>query len=321
MRSMLLTGGTGFFGKSIISYLHKKYFDIEKIFIISRKPEKLNDVFDIKDFPFETTFISQDIRDPIKINEPVDYIIHAAAESSTSIGLENPLLMRNVVVEGTKNVLEYARKQKVKRILFISSGAIYGKQPTEITHIPEDYPGAPDPLNPFSSYGCAKRQAENLCVLYRHHYSLDYVVARCFTFVGPYLPLDAHFAIGNFIRDGMNGGPIIVKGDGTTVRSYLYADDMAEWLLTILLKGQSGEAYNVGSDEAITIKDLAYKVSESLEYKPEVIINVKPDPGKEPEQYVPSVDKAKDQLGLGVKVDLIKAVKETIAFHSENTFQ
>lgn len=313
--NILITGGTGFFGKSIISYLNKKYFDIEKIFILSRKPEKLNDVFDIKDFPFETTFISQDIRDPIKINEPVDYVIHAAAESSTSVGVENPMLMRNVVVEGTKNVLEYAKMQNVKRVIFISSGAIYGKQPEEITHIPEDYPGAPDPLNPFNSYGCAKHQAENLCALYHHHYDVDYVVARCFAFVGPFLPLNAHFAIGNFIRDGMNGGPIIVKGDGTTVRSYLYADDMAEWLLTILKKGKIGEAYNVGSDEAITMADLAHLVNRYFGNKLEVIIQGTPN--AKVDRYVPKVEKIYRELSVTKKVSLADGIKRKIAFHKK----
>ena len=138
-------------------------------------------------------------------------------------------------------------------------------------------------------------------------------MARCFTFVGPYLPLDDHLAMGNFIRDGLNGGPIIVKGDGTTIRSYLYADDLVEWLWTILLKGNTGEAYNVGSDEAISIFDLAHLVSTCFDDKPEVIIKGKPD-GKI-DRYVPKVEKIKNELCVSERMTLVAGIKRTIDFH------
>jgi dTDP-glucose 4,6-dehydratase len=225
------------------------------------------------------------------------------------------MLMRDVVVEGTKNVLEYARQQKVKRMLFISSGAVYGKQPSDLSHIPEDYAGAPESLNPLNAYGCAKRQAENLCAVYNHRYSVDFVVARCFAFVGSYLPLNAHFAIGNFIRDGLSGGPIIVKGDGSTIRSYLYADDLAEWLWTILMKGKTGQAYNVGSDEAITIVDLAHLVSSSFDSKPEVFIKGKL--ASEVNRYVPDIGKVKNELGVLVRTALLYGINKTITFNNK----
>ena len=312
-KSLLITGGTGFFGKSLLSYFNYENPSLEKIIVVSRQPEKLNDIVKIKSFPFDIEYIEQDIREPIKFNKSVDYLIHAAAESSKFVDVKNPILKRDVMVEGTKNVLEYARLQRVKRVLFISSGAVYGKQPSELSHIPEDYASAPDPLNPLNAYGCAKRQAENLCALYHFHYGIEYVVARCFAFVGPYLPINAHFAIGNFIRDGLKGGPIIVKGDGTTIRSYLYADDLAEWLWTILLKGNTGEAYNVGSDEAITISDLAHLVSNCFDGKPEVIIKGKSNPKKD--RYVPRVKKIKIELGVSERVSLFEGIQKTIAFH------
>ena len=311
--NLLITGGTGFFGKSLLSYFCENNPGLKKIILLSRHPEKIEKVLDINSFPFLVEYITQDIQEPILFNEPVDYIIHAAAESSTSVGLDNPQLMRNVVVEGTKNVVECTRRQKVKRLLFVSSGAVYGKQPSNLNHMPEDFKGAPDPLNSLNSYGCAKRQAENLCALHNHHYGTDYVVARCFAFVGPHLPLDAHFAIGNFIRDGLNGGPIVVKGDGTPYRSYLYADNLAEWLWTILMKGKTGEAYNVGSDEAVTIKELAFKVRECFDNHPEVLIKQKPKPGKTPERYVPWVEKGRKGLGLNEFIPLKESINNTIS--------
>jgi len=302
-------------GKSLLSYFSENNPGLQKVILLSRHPEKLDDVFKRKNFPFEIDYIAHDIQESVKFQEPVDYIIHAAAESSTSVGVNNPMLMRDVVVEGTKNVLEYARQQKVKRMLFISSGAVYGKQPSDLSHIPEDYAGAPESLNPLNAYGCAKRQAENLCTLYNHRYSVDFVVARCFAFVGPYLPLNAHFAIGNFIRDGLSGGPIIVKGDGSTIRSYLYADDLAEWLWTILMKGKTGQAYNVGSDEAITIVDLAHLVSSSFDSKPEVFIKGKL--ASEVNRYVPDIGKVKNELGVLVRTALLYGINKTITFNNK----
>ena len=318
MYKILLVGGTGFFGKSLLSFLQSHDCKVTQVYLLSRSPEKIEKYFHKNTFPFEIKYVGQDVLEPIKVHESVDYIIHAAAESSTSVGIENPMLMRDVVVEGTRNVLEYAHRHKVKRVLFISSGSVYGKQPNDLNHIPEDYTGAPNPLNPLNAYGCAKRQAENLCALYHHQYGVDYVIARCFAFIGPYLPQNAHFAIGNFIRDGINGGPIVVKGDGTTIRSYLYADDLAEWLWTILRKGKSGEAYNVGSDKAITIGDLAHIVSSCFEPNPEVIIKTKQS-GKV-NRYVPDVEKVKTILGVSEKIALIDGIKRTINFYQKKIY-
>lgn len=130
------------------------------------------------------------------------------------------------------------------------------------------------------------------------------------------MKLNTHYAIGNFIRDGLEGGPIRVMGDGTAVRSYLYAADLAVWLWTILLKGRPGRAYNVGSEEAINIRDLAEMVGRHFERGPEVVVMQKAAAGREIERYVPSTARAKDELGLGCMIDLDDAIQRTIEFHS-----
>lgn len=140
-------------------------------------------------------------------------------------------------------------------------------------------------------------------------------IARCFSFVGPYLPLDIHYAIGNFIRDGLAGGPIHVSGYGTPYRSYLYAADLAIWLWTILFRGIPGEAYNVGSDDAITIRNLAYQVATSFPNLPKVIIANPPVPGRLAERYVPSVKKARESLGLNSWTKLKEALHRTIRWN------
>ena len=196
------------------------------------------------------------------------FILHAATQASKKLNIDEPLTMFETIVNGTWRVLEFARSCNVKKILFTSSGAVYGKQPPNLTHIDETYQGAPIICDTSSAYAEGKHAAELLCTLYAQQYNLDIKIARLFAFVGPYLPLNAHFAIGNFIRDGLRGGPIQVEGDGTTIRSYLYAADMTIWLWTIFLKGKACYPYNIGSENALTIQDLAKQVANLFDLKP-----------------------------------------------------
>ena len=239
------------------------------------------------------------------------YLIHAATDASARLNQAQPALMLDTIIEGTRHTLDFARQCGAKKFLLTSSGAVYGKQPPALTHIPEDYPGGPDPLDPGSAYGEGKRAAELLCAIYSQAYGLETKIARCFAFVGPYLPLDAHFAIGNFIRDALQGGPIHVNGDGTPYRSYLYAADLAIWLWTILLKAPSGRPYNVGSDQALTISELAQKVKDILLPDGSIITARQAKEGQPAARYVPAIQRAEEELGMKSWISLPEAIRKT----------
>ena len=220
--------------------------------------------------------------------------------------------MLDTITEGTRHTLNFALQAHVRKFLFISSGAVYGAQPPTLSHIDETYTGAPDPLETTSAYGLGKRLAEHMCVLYSKQHGFDVKIARCFAFVGPYLPLTTHFAIGNFIHNARQQKPIHILGDGALHRSYLYAADLVVWLWTILCHGETGRAYNVGSEEAVSLKDLAGVVSQATQVKLPVLIAKKPDPDTLPARYVPQTQRAQKELQLRQCVSLEESIQRTL---------
>jgi nucleoside-diphosphate-sugar epimerase len=243
------------------------------------------------------------------------HVIHAATYSGATRDDRDRLQMFDTIVGGTRRTLEFARRSGARRLLLTSSGAVYGRQPAELTHVPEEYVGGPDPTDAGQVYAEAKRAAEMLCAVYADAH-LRPTIARCFAFVGPYLSLDVHFAVVSFIRDALQGGPIRVSGDGTTYRSYLYAADLAIWLWTILLRGQSTRPYNVGSAEALTIQELARVVAQTFGSGLEIEVAHRPIAGMPAERYVPDVTRAEAELGLRPTVSLADGIRRTVAWHT-----
>jgi nucleoside-diphosphate-sugar epimerase len=314
-KKIFITGGTGFFGKWLIEsfvWANDRLKLDAQVVVLSRNPDSFKTRYPHLAEASGGMFHQGDVRDFEFPQEQFDFIIHAATDANAQLNEENPLLMIDTIVEGTRRTLEFARYCGAKRFLLLSSGAIYGKQPLDLPHVPEDYFGSPETTQPASAYGEAKRLAELFCVIYQKEYNLEITIARCFAFVGPYLNLNIHYAVGNFIRDALNGGPILVNGDGTPYRSFLYSADLAIWLWTILFRGVPGEAYNVGSEDAITIRDLTYVVAGLFQNLPEVIIAKPPVIGLPAERYVPDIKKARDSLGLDSWINLKEALNRTI---------
>ena len=310
---LLLTGGTGFFGKSILRHHLSLGKSTEReIAVLSRNPEQfLADHPEFSRHP-SITFMKGDIqqRDALPWTQSFTHVLHAATDSTIGPSL-TPLQRYDQIVEGTRNILDLAVATGARRFLLTSSGAIYGPQPADLAAIPEHWPGSPPLAEASTAYGQAKRAAEHLCALFAEQHGLETVIARCFAFVGPDLPLNVHFAIGNFIRDALSAHAISVAGDGTPLRTYLHQADLAHWLLTLLERGRPGETYNVGSDELTSIADLAHLVRDLLAPEKPVHILGKPDPGAARNRYVPDIRKAQQQLGLSVTVPLAEAIRRT----------
>jgi dTDP-glucose 4,6-dehydratase len=157
--------------------------------------------------------------------------------------------------------------------------------------------------------------AEHQCILYAQDSRLETKIARCFAFVGPYLPLRAHFAIGNFVGDALNGGPIVIKGDGTAYRSYLYAADLAIWLWTILFLGGAFRPYNVGSEVSASVREIAMAVARSASSDIRVQLLGTGDKGGAGAKYVPCTTRARRELGLQEYVGLEESIRRTFMFH------
>jgi dTDP-glucose 4,6-dehydratase len=315
---LFMTGGTGFFGCWLLETLlwaNDRLNLGASIAVLTRNPSAFAHKAPHLCHHRAVTLHAGDVRTFEPPAGSFSHVIHGAVDSTVASSSRDRVRIFDVIVDGTRHTLEFARRCGARRFLLTSSGAVYGKQPSDLTHVPEDHPGAPDPTDSSAAYGEGKRAAEMLCGLYADAH-LQPTIARGFAFVGPFLPLDAHFAVGNFIRDGMAGGPVRVLSDGTAYRSYMYGSDLATWLWTILLRGEPMRPYNVGSPSAVTIGQLAQLVAAACDPPVQITVARTPAPGAAPERYVPTVTRAESELGLRITVPLADGIRRTIDWHA-----
>ena len=310
---ILITGGTGFLGQWMMAVLLEANRSLElglEVIVLSRSttgfrarcPQLATDA--------AVSLLEGDVRHFEFPKGRVTHVIHAAADTSVAAD-RSPLTLLDSIVDGTRRVLSFAQSTGTPKILLTSSGAVYGPQPADLEHIPEDFPGGAPTSDRRSTYAQAKRLAEQLMTVFCAEFGLQTRIARCFSFVGPAMPVDGHFAIGNFIRDAVAGGPIVLTGDGSPVRSYLYAADAAAWLIRILVDGQPGAVYNVGGDHACRLGDIARRVAAVL--GGHVEIRGRAGDGFR-SRYVPNVQRARNSLGLDVWTQLDEAIEATGAW-------
>lgn len=318
---LFMTGGTGFIGTWLLQVLQRANDRMGckiELVVLSRDPERARKqaphVFDRLD----TTLLAGDVSSVACAVGKLDLCIHAATDVGDPFKAGDPLKVFDSIVQGTRRVLDLAQANGTSRFLLTSSGAVYGPQPHNLERISETYGGAPDPLHPGAAYGNGKRAAEWLTSAYASQASqtgFEACIARIFALIGPGLPLNGPFAAGNFIRDALAGQAIRVNGDGRPVRSYLYMADVCVWLLRILHSGAVGQAYNVGSENPVSIEAFARQVADSAGTAPPVEAQTPAKSDAPAPRYVPDTHKARYELGLVEYTPLASALLKTIQWN------
>lgn len=317
-QSLFITGGTGFVGCWLLeALLHANdVLDLQlSISVLSRNPEVFRKKVPHLANAKIISLVKGDVTNLSAVNGRFDSIIHAATDVVQPKA--DPQAVYKDIQQGTEQILALAKRSGATRFLLTSSGAVYGRQPPELAYVDENFVGSPDLSSAKSAYGLGKRYSEWLTHLTHQLTGLDTKIARCFAFAGAYMPLDAHFAIGNFIGDCISGRDIIIGGDGTPYRSYLYAADLIVWLLTILIKGDNAP-YNVGSSHGLQIAELATKIRTTLKSNNQIVIQKAPDASKLPERYLPCVERV-GALGLKEYTSLEDVILKTARWHTAAT--
>lgn len=323
-----VTGATGFIGKWILAGLMQSLNPSVKITCLARNP-----IGFLENHPEylpavqgkRLAFIKGDVRNfDIHSVSNVTHIIHAATPASATLNQNSPSEMLDIIVRGAESVVKVSRINPVEAVLFLSSGAVYGRQPPDLHNVSELFHGAPDPLLPTSAYGEGKRYSELILRLASEESrNFIFTSARAFAFIGPHLPIDGTFAAGNFIRDTIANTPISIEGDGTPFRSYMYPTDLIHALMLIILNGKSGRAYNVGAEDAISIEDFAKRMNavanqhfNTGSQTAAPVVKMEKTANVAANRYVPSIARLREELHFAPKVDLDEAIFRTLRWFS-----
>jgi nucleoside-diphosphate-sugar epimerase len=259
--NVLITGANGVLPSYMVEtilYLNKTRFKKKaRIYAIVRNYQKARKRFHKYRLRKDIQFIVQDIRCPLEYLPKTHYVIHAASLASPKYygTLPVDVLIPNTI--GTYNCLEFAKRNPVKSFLFFSSGEVYGNIGGEIT---ETTFGSLDPMYPRACYAESKRMGETMCMAYYDQYDVPIKIVRPFHTYGPHVNLDDGRVFADFVSDIINKKDIVLKSRGSASRSFCYLSDATIAYYTVLLKGQSGEAYNVGGFET-GIRELAERLA------------------------------------------------------------
>jgi dTDP-glucose 4,6-dehydratase len=320
-KNILITGASGFVGKQILEalsrMLHNSGIHLH-LDLITREVNILKKTLPILSLKhFTVNFINSSIGEELKPTRPVDYVFHLATPASAELNRKNPELMLMLNIQAAQWICnsKYVT-QSIPKVMFASSGAVYGGQQEPNSFIPEDCRFAPNTMSPVMAYAEGKRVAELILYEAAQRDLLVPTVARMFTFSGPGLPLDRHFAIGNFVHDAIHNQKIIVRGDGISERSYLDSRDMAGWLIKTLSVDVPSFALHIGSEEAISISELANLVCSRYQVLTDSRCSVSILGTKSVldgfDHYVPSTKRTREHLGVEATISLADSIDDMI---------
>lgn len=260
-KNILITGATGLIGSCLVeTILGEKDLDCN-VYAAGRNEQRARKRFARFSDDKRFHFIKYDVTSPIDSSVEFHYIIHAASNASPNFFAEKPVEVMLSNINGVKNLLDYGKAHQMERFLFVSTGEVYGEGDGRV--FTEDYQGYVDISSPRSCYPSSKRAAETLCAAYAKEYGIQYVVARPSHVYGPHFTESDNRVYAQFIRNVLRGEDIVMKSTGSQMRSWCYVEDCVSALLHILLKGESGQAYNIAdSTSEISIKELAQMIAE-----------------------------------------------------------
>lgn len=315
---ILITGGTGFLGSWLaetVAALNDEYGLNIRLELLARGADSWARRFPHLATRADIVVRSQDVRGPFEIAADVKYVIHAAGVPDGREHASDPLRVLQTIVTGTMNTLDAASKSTgLERLLHVSSGLVYGGRAAPAGFDEESFDGF-DAGQVGAVYAEAKREAENICAVYRSQFRLPIVTVRPFTFVGPYQDLNRPWALNNFLRDAISGRDIKIHGDGETRRSFLYGSDAACWALCALLGGTAGRAYNLGSQHAVSLRDVAMRITAMFSRRISVQYRTMPAQQSRAADFVPNTTRAVTDLRVRETVDLDAALRKTVAWN------
>ena len=318
-KRVLITGGTGFFGCWLLEsflWANRQLGLRAEAVVLSRNPEAFSKKLPHLAMAPEVRWLKGDVRTFSAENVSVSHVIHAATDVDPARRQQAEGQLYESIVSGTEHALDVSKLCGAEKFLYISSGAVYRRDGAGGGAFSEacdtSSEAGAEQQNPYAE---GKRAAERLCLERSEACGLELKIARCFAFLGPYLPLDGGFAVTDFLRSALGGQALKISGNKKVLRSYLYGADLAVWLWTILFRGRADYSYNVGSDQAIELLELAKLVARVSGRNCEVLDVRSEAQMQELDSYWPSVERARNELGLDEWLPLDEALRRTVEYY------
>lgn len=312
-RNILITGATGLIGGCFVETLMMNPKRDYQVYASGRNLTRAMKRF--KDYVNDESFhfLKYDVINPLVCDINFDYIIHAASNGSPNFFAQRPVEVMKSNLYGVANLLDYGLAHGMKRMLYVSSGEVYGEGDGRA--FSEEYSGYVDCTKPRSCYPSSKRAAETLCVSYAEEYGADVVIARPCHVYGPHFTEQDNRVYAQFVRNVLRGENILMKSNGEQFRSWCYVVDCVSALLYILLKGECEKVYNIADSHSnISIRQLAEAIA-SIEGR-KVVLDI---PNEDEKKGYNVVNKSVlstiklESLGWKAKNSIIKGLNNTIS--------
>jgi dTDP-glucose 4,6-dehydratase/UDP-glucuronate decarboxylase len=319
-KTVLIAGGKGFLGTYFVNVLNRinetlhapmKIVIIDNL-ITSKERESI--------LSPNVTLLKQDISESFDFPDDLDYIIHAASIASPPTYRKFPIKTVDVNYQGTRNLLEIARKKKIKSMLFLSSSEIYGDP--EVVPTPESYQGKVSCTGPRACYDESKRLAETISILYFQQYKVPVKIARPFNVYGPYLNLTDGRIIPDFMKNAIEKSEIVIHSDGSPTRSFCYVSDAIRAFFKLLFSNHDGMICNVGNNEEISVSNVAKMIQKTIGKSISINMIKSDDPNyttDNPQRRCPDLSLIKKSVNYTPQINFEEGLKRVYNWYKGNS--